>query len=157
MLLARAEQEDVMIRSKLPMAISLALVFVLVSAGAALAEPLSKQEWRQQATDICTASSGKVNKIASDAFGSLGANEKPTPAQLEAFVNKAVPVLEQTVDDVVGLEEPSAIRKNVKRWAAAVRKVTADLEDDPTILITQSDGFAKANKIAKKIGLHGCD
>lgn len=145
-----------MTRTKVMIGGALTLTFSLLMGGVASAGLLSKAEWRAQAGEICTLSDAAVGALANAHFGDLGPEEQPTDDQLRAFADAVIPVIDQTMQDVVALEEPAAFKKNVKKWAKAVRGVSTAIDEDPSVL-NSPDPFDKPGKVAKKLGLKGCN
>jgi hypothetical protein len=137
--------------------IVLACAFALaaVNAGVAGAEPLSKREWRAQVKSICVDANDEVSQKIQDVVGDLKEGERPTDDQFREMADGVAPILEGAIDDVNDLEEPVAFKKGVKRWLAAFDDVVEEIRDDP-LTLDKPDPLRKPNKLAKKLGLHGC-
>jgi len=142
-------------RSKLLAVVALALALALTNASAALADPLSKREWRKEVRSICSAGNAEVNSIASEMFGDLGEGEEPTSEEFADFADEVVPIIEDMVEQVNDLEEPKSYKPGVKKWLKSIEDVAQRIEDDPTV-VNQVDPFKKPNRLAKKLGLRGC-
>jgi hypothetical protein len=140
-------------RSKILGGVSLAALMVLVAAGPALAKPLTERQWRRQANVICTQVGSEIGALDAELLEDY---VQSTPDQVAAFVDRAVPVFEAAIAAVDALEEPKALRADVKRLVRAATKELDALRDDPSILTaTQGDALPKTRKISEKLGL-GC-
>ena len=128
---------------------------VVLSASGALAAPLSEQKWRKQGNAICKQTNKELNQIANEVFAGLGDGERPSSEQTAAYVEQFVPVIEEALSSIVALKEPAALKKDVSKFKAEVVKSLAVLEADPLALV-DADPLAKAEKIAKKLGLKEC-
>jgi hypothetical protein len=142
-------------RSKLLAVAALALAVAVADASVALADPLSKREWRKEVRAICSTGNADVNSIAGEMFGDLGEGEQPTDDQLAAFADQVVPIIEDVIEQVDDLEEPKSYERGVNKWLSAIEVVAQKIEDDPTV-VNQVNPFKKPNKLAKKLGLRGC-
>ena len=129
---------------------------VILTAGVALAAPLSESQWKQQGTAVCKQVNKDLDAIQKDVFAGLGKNEKPSADQFDAFVAQFVPVIEGAVASIDALNEPKSLQSGVKKFDAAVADALATIEADPEAAFSGDDPFAKANKVAKKIGLRAC-
>jgi hypothetical protein len=124
---------------------------VVLSTSVAFAKPLSEQQWRKQANVICKQSNEDLNAIANEAFSGLGANDEPTAEQYAAFVDQGGPSLRASLDSIDALNEPKALKKDVKKLLGATLAALATMEADPSL---DSDAvFAKPTKLAKQLGL----
>jgi hypothetical protein len=124
---------------------------VVLSTSVAFAKPLSEQQWRKQANVLCKQSNKDLNAIANEVFSGLGANEQPTAEQYAAFVDQGGPSIEQTVASLDALNEPKALKKDVKKMLGVTLAALATMEADPSL---DSDAvFAKATKLFKRFGL----
>jgi hypothetical protein len=143
------------VRSKVLVALAVTVALVLASGTAAVAKPLSKQEWRTRVTTICTDANDQVTAAAIDAFKGLRKNHQPSLKRLTKFTNTVVPLIEKAVADVDALDEPASFTNGVKKWLAAIKHVVDRFRADPKV-VNEADPFGAANKLAKKLGLHGC-
>ncbi len=58
---------------------------------------------------------------------------------------------------VLSAKEPATLKKDVKRFEAAANAAVVHIESDPSVLLNEkSDPFAKANKVARRLGLKVC-
>jgi len=139
-----------MTRLKLLVA-GLVVAAVVLSTSVAFAKPLSEQQWRKQANVFCKQSNKDLNAIADEAFAGLGPNDQPTAEQYAAFIDQGGPSIEQTVASLDALNEPKALKKDVKKMLGVTLAALATMEADPSL---DSDAvFAKATKLFKRLGL----
>jgi len=142
-------------RSKVVVLLSI-VAAVVVSTTTAFAKPLSEQQWRKRADAVCKQVGQDLDEIGSQVGPNLGPNELPSAEQFGAFMEQAGPVFEQAIADIDALDEPKALKKDVKKFEVATAAAVARLQADPSLLAGSSDPFAKANKIAKRLGLKNC-
>jgi hypothetical protein len=129
----------------------LVVAAVVLSTSVAFAKPLSEQQWRKQANVLCKQSNKDLNAIANEAFAGLGPNDQPTPEQYAAFIEQGGPSIRATLDAFDALNEPKALKKDVKKLVGVTLAALATLEADPSL---DSDAvFAKATKGFKRLGL----
>jgi len=129
----------------------LVVAAVVLSTSVAFAKPLSEQQWRKQANVLCKQSNKDLNAIADEAFAGLGPNDQPTAEQYAAFIDQGGPSIEQTVASLDALNEPKALKKDVKKMLGVTLAALATMEADPSL---DSDAvFAKATKLSKRLGL----
>ena len=138
-------------RSKVLVA-GLVVAAVVLSTSVAFAKPLSEQQWRKQANVFCKQSNKDLSAISDEALAGLGPNDQPTVEQAAAFVAQAGPSIDQTIASIDALNEPKALRKDVKKFVAAENKASATMQDDPIAALDETL-FAKVNKIGKQLGL----
>lgn len=133
------------------------VVIVALQAGVAFAKPLTPKQWKKQGNAICTATNAKIAAIEGDVFAGTSDDAEPTDEQIQAFVVEFVPVIDDAVSEIVALDEPVKLRKGVKQFAAAVEDTLTTIQADPSAaFLGDEDPFAKANKVARKLGLTVC-
>ena len=143
-------------RIRVVVATSVAAV-VALSAGVALAKPLSEKQWKQRANAVCKQTNKQLDKIGNEVFAGLGRDEEPSPEQTAAFAQQFVPVINDAIASIDALDEPKSLKSDVRKFKAAARAAVAAVEADPTSAFTgQRDPFAKVDKIAKKLGPKEC-
>jgi hypothetical protein len=122
---------------------------VTLSAGVALAAPLSESQWKKQANSVCKQVDKDLAPIEKEAFAGLGENEQPSPEQITAFVEQFVPIIEGAVASIDALNEPKSLKSGVKKFKVAVADVLAAIQADPVGVLTgDTDPFTKADKVA---------
>ncbi|MCJ7436779.1 MAG: hypothetical protein MUP97_03330 [Acidimicrobiia bacterium] len=130
---------------------------VTLTAGIALAAPLSESQWKQQGNAVCKQVNKDLKPIQQELFAGLGKNEDPSAEQISAYVEQFVPVIEDAVASIDALNEPKSLKSGVKKFKVAVADALATIEADPVAVLTgDTDPFVKANKVARKIGLKAC-
>jgi hypothetical protein len=127
-------------------------------AGVAVAgEQLSRKEFLKEGNAVCKAATQEINAVFEQAFAGLGENEEPTEEQFAAAAAGAVPVFRTALDEIDGLEGPASLEKQVGKLLGQYNAVVDDIEADPAIgFSSETDPFAKADKLAKKVGLKQC-
>jgi hypothetical protein len=139
------------VRSKVLMVLVAGVAAVVLSTSVAFAKPLSEQQWRKQANVFCKQNNKEMNALSSVAFAGLGPNDQPTPEKLAAFTEQAVPAIEQTIASIDALNEPKALKKDVKKLVALGYDAVAGMRTNPG---PENDAqFARVNKIGKRLGL----
>jgi hypothetical protein len=129
----------------------LVVAAVVLSTSVAFAEPLSERQWRKQANVLCKQSNEDLNAISSEIFADLGPNDQPTAEQYAAFLAQGDPSIRATITSLEALNEPKALKKDVKKLAASTLAALAILKADPS---ADSDAvFAKPTKLFKRLGL----
>jgi len=138
------------VRFKLLVAAS-CVAAVVLSTSVAFAKPLSEQQWRKQANVICKQSNKDLNSMSAEAFAGLGPNDQPTAEQYAAFIEQGGPSIRASLASIDALNEPKALKKDVKKMLGATLAALAVLEADPS---ADSDAvFAKPTKLFKRLGL----
>ena len=130
---------------------------VTLTAGVALAAPLTESQWKKQANAFCKQVNKELEPIQRELFAGLGEDERPSPEQISAYVEQFVPVIEDAVASIDALNEPKSLKSGVKKFKAAVADALASVQDDPDAAFAgNNDPFANANKVARKLGLKAC-
>ena len=138
-------------------AAALVVAVVVLSAGVALAAPLSESQWKKQANALCKQVNKQLGPIQQEVFAGLGENEQPSPEQFSAYLAQSLPVIEDGVASIDALNEPKSLKRGVKKFKVAVADTLATIEADPVAVLSgNNDPFAKADKAALKIGLKAC-
>jgi hypothetical protein len=135
---------------------ALVVAAVVVGTSAAFAKPLSERQWRQQADAVCKQVGKDLDELGSQVAPELGQNDQPSVEQFAAFMDQAGPVFEQALAAIDDLNEPKALKKDVKKFEVATAAAVIRLQADPSLLAGSADPFAKANKIARRLGLKNC-
>jgi hypothetical protein len=127
-----------------------------LSAGVAVAKPLSKKEWQKQGNAICKSVNTSIDELGSTVFAGLGKNEEPSAEQTAAFAAGFVPLIRAAVPSIEALEAPKSLQSQIKKFTTQTEADLAKVEADPSLLSGSTDPFVKSNKIAKKLGLKAC-
>ena len=126
-------------------------------AGVATAgEQLSKQQFLKAGNSICKAANQGINAVFEEAYAGLDQNTQPPPAAVEAAVGGAIPIFRDALASIDELKGPASLEKSVGKLIDQYNAVVDKLEADPQLAVTQNDPFAKADKVARKIGLKEC-
>jgi gas vesicle protein len=129
---------------------------VVLSASVALAAPLSEEKWRKQGNKICKQVNQDLEEIAQEVFAGLRPGKEPSDEQLTAYVAQFVPAIEGAVSSIDALNEPKSVKKDLKKFKAAVGQALDTIEADPGAVTGSKDPFAKVDKIGKRLGLKAC-
>jgi hypothetical protein len=130
---------------------------IAMPSGAAFAKPLSEAQWKRQANAACKQVSKDVEELTNEVFAGLGENEQPSPSQVSTWVEQFAPLVRDAVASIDALNEPKAVKSALKKFEAATLGAVEEIEADPVAAFSyEHDPFAKANKIAKKLGLRAC-
>lgn len=130
---------------------------VVLSASGALAAPLSEQQWRKQANSVCKQLDRDLDEIADEFYADLDENEEPTPEQFAALAKQASPLFEEALASIDALNEPKALKKDFKKFEAAVSDAVAAFQDGPSAFTDGAENpFARSDKIARRLGLKAC-
>lgn len=118
--------------------------------------PLSKAEFIERGTAICTESSQKIDAAAATSFREPGAI--PTADEITRFANETViPTIRNEVERLSELNPPEADKKRVEDIIMAGRDGVETVREDPTILISRTnDGFLNYRELATGYGLQNC-
>jgi len=130
----------------------LVILIVLAISPAALAKPLSDQQWRKQANVIC-------KQFHADRLPILPASGLSVvePDEARQYVEQAAPLYEELITSIDSLDEPKARKKKVKTFVTALTAALGTIEDTPLAAFSAfDDPFAKANSTAKKLRLRSC-
>jgi hypothetical protein len=130
----------------------LVVAAVVLSTSVAFAKPLSEQQWRKQANVFCKQSNKDLDTIYGEAFAGLGKNDTPTPEQLAAIAQQAGPSIAQTIASIDALNEPKALKQDVKKLVALATAAVTTMQADSSTVIDDKL-FAKVNKVGKRLGL----
>jgi hypothetical protein len=126
-------------------------------AGASVAEkqkPLSKKAFVKAADDICRQADVLFDEIIDEHFADLPEDQEPEPAEVEAFVEDVLPILEQEFDSIGALPAPKADKKKIKALLDTAQDELDALADDPSL--AYGDPLEKSGKLARKYGFKVC-
>ena len=130
---------------------------VAMTGGAAFAKPLSEAQWKKQANAVCKQVNKDFEELNGELFAGLGEHEQPSAKQVDAWVERFAPIVREAIASIDALNEPKALKSAVKKFEAAASQAIEEIETDPSVAFSyEHDPFAKANKIAKKLGLKAC-
>jgi hypothetical protein len=133
------------------------VAFVTLGAAVAWAAPLSESQWKKQANAVCKQTNKDLDQIGNEVFAGVGENQEPSAEQINAWVDEFVPIVEDAVASIDALNEPKALKSNLRKFKAEVKKTLTAIEADPQgIFAGSNDPFAKVDKYARKLGLKAC-
>jgi len=114
----------------------------------------SKTEFIKDANAICKEGDKRINADAEKAFS---ANKRPSKAEVTKFSeDTAIPEIQAQIDDLRDLGAPSGDDEKVSAILDEAQSALDEVEADPTVFLSDTDPFAKANKLAKGYGLTEC-
>jgi hypothetical protein len=143
-------------RRFLPLVLSLAVAAVPVACGGGGPKPIPKEEYLKRADEVCKKGSEDLHNASVNAFKDVKQGEKPSDAQVAAFVRSTVvPKLREQVNALRKLPPPKKLEKQSKEIYKELDKGLDELDKDPSKLTT-TNVFAKADEVGKKYGLIVC-
>lgn len=110
---------------------------------------LTKEEWIQQADQICGTGDDTIQQAAQDA----GLNNKSTPEELTQFYTDTVlPNIEDQRDQIEALPIPAGEEDSINAITDALDQAISDSQADPG----DSSTFEDVNQLAQDYGLTSC-
>ncbi|MSO78352.1 MAG: hypothetical protein EXQ79_01955 [Acidimicrobiia bacterium] len=138
-------------------AVSVALAMALSgTAVAAQGEPLSKKDYIKAADNICRQANQLRDETATSDFADIPAGGQPTLEQMTTYITDIDPINRQELDGLRELPATSGEKKKVKKVYKAVEKGFDAIFADPGLLLSDTNPFAKADKLAQKYGFKVC-
>jgi hypothetical protein len=137
---------------------------VIVVAGLGLAacgggeqKAISKDDYLKRAQEVCKKGNADLQKASDTAFPELKPGEKPTDEQIAVFVRKTVvPEIRKQVKALRELPPPKGAADKVDKIYDALDQGLDKMNDDPQLLLSGTNVFAKADELGKKYGLSVC-
>jgi cytochrome c556 len=135
-------------RSIIPVAACVALLAGGCGSSGGSGDRLSKSDYQQQATKICTDSEAATNKLT-----------QPTkPADVKPFLQKGIAITQKAVDDFKALKPPSdlqdehnAVVKAEQNALDELQKVTDSLKGDTSDAAKVQAASPELDKISKDV------
>lgn len=117
-------------------------------------ETLTKQEWVEQADQICSTGDADIQKAAEDA----GLSSDSTPEELEAFyTDTVIPNIENQRDQIEALPLPEGEEDAAQSITDALNQAIEDAKSDTGSLVDgSSTSFDDVNQQAQDFGLTSC-
>ena len=118
------------------------------------ATALSQSEFLAKATPICISGNKQID-VAVQRY----LTGRPSSKDVEQFVDKAVvPVTQREIDSFEQLTPPSSRADTYQALLDELRSALNDVKDNPQLLGSESAGnpFAKAQRLARQVGLSAC-
>ena len=148
-----------MARRMITMATALALAGGLTLAGVAGAavatRPMSDKQWHKTANNICVQSQSLFDEAAKTALAGLPKDGQPSIEQMTALVTAIEPILQQQIDSIDALNEPTKLKKQVKKLTKIAQSELDTLVADPARGL-EGNPFSGASLASKKLGLKDC-
>ncbi len=119
------------------------------SADTTVTEALTKEEWIQQADQICSEGDAEIQQAAEDA----GLNNNSTPEEFtDFFTNTVLPNVEDQRDQIEALPVPEGEEDSISEITDALDQAITDAQADPGA----SNAFNDVNQLAQDYGLTSC-
>jgi len=148
-----------MARRMITTATVLALAGGLALAGVAGAtvttRPMSERQWRKTANNICVQSQSLFDEAAKTALADLPPDGQPSIEQMTGLVTAIEPILQQKIDSIDALNEPTKLKKQVKKLTKIAQSELDTLVADPARGL-EGNPFSGASLASKKLGLKDC-
>jgi hypothetical protein len=125
-------------------------------AGASVAgKPLSEQQWRKAANSVCAKTNPLLAEAANTAFASVPSDQQPSIEQMSAYVAAIKPILQQQIDSIDALKEPTTLQAKVKKLLKTAQRELDALVADPN---RGFDGnpFSATILLSNKLKLKDC-
>lgn len=120
----------------------------------------SKDEFVEKADALCVKTNDEGTKLAEESFDDIA---KPTGEEAQAFIEKAVPLQRELLDDIGDLERPDGDDDEIEELLDATEEGTKTIEEaggspETALALLESgkDPLAKADELAKDYGLEKC-
>jgi uncharacterized protein (UPF0333 family) len=119
---------------------------------------ISKSEFLKKGNAACQQGNQQINAAGKQVFGTNGNHKNPTQAEQTKFATDTlIPVVQKEIDQIKTLGAPKGDEAQVKAVVDAAQAALDKGKANPTALIqSDSDPFAKANKLANDYGLTVC-
>jgi hypothetical protein len=117
--------------------------------------PLTKEQFIQQADQICQQGNDATQQAANQLFG----GQKPTDEQVTQFVNDSLaPAIQTEIDQIGALTPPAGDEDDIQAMLGAVSDALDQIKQDPSsLLASDNEGpFAQADQLARDYGLKVC-
>lgn len=128
---------------------------VAVADVAAKGTPMSAKDFRKVANNICDQVNSLLSEAADTHFGGLGPDATPDLPTIEAYAADVESIVQQQIDSIAALNPPKKLKKKVKKLLKTAQQELDDFLADPSILL-ESDPFADAKRLSRKLGLKAC-
>jgi hypothetical protein len=136
----------------------LVVLAIGVGCGGGDDDSLSKADFVKQADEICARKEAEKNKKLEASFQQLGKEGKSgKQAEEELVTDAALPPISEMTEELKDLGAPSGEEDQADAMVEAFEAEIEKIEDDPASVINETGGeFAKANQLAKQMGLKVC-
>ena len=123
---------------------------------AASSAPPTKEEFIEQADQICADGDAEIEQAAQETFS----QGRPSPEEEEAFItDTAIPSIQTQVEGLSALTPPEGDEEDVAAIVDAAESALAEVEEDPAAITEEggrNDPFAEATKLAEDYGITEC-
>jgi dsRNA-specific ribonuclease len=137
----------------------LAVVASLGFAGAAgastVTKPMPEKQWRATVNNICVQSDKLGADAADAAFAAVPKDGQPSIEQMAAYVKALAPIIQQRIDAIDALKEPTRLKAKVKRLLKTAQGELDTLVADPNRGF-EGNPFSSTILAADKLKLKEC-
>ena len=137
------------------LAVAGGLVFGGVVGATVAAKPMSEKQWRKTANGICAKNQSLIDDAGHTAFAGLPQDAQPSLQQTTAFVAAIEPIVQQQIDSIDALQEPTKVKQQVKKLLKTAQAELDRLVADPSRGL-EGDPFTGASLASKKLKLKDC-
>jgi hypothetical protein len=131
------------------------LAFAGVAVATAATRPMPERQWRKTVNNICAQSQTLIEEAANTALGGLPRDEQPSLEQMTALVTAIEPIIQQQIDSIDALNEPTKFRRSVKQLLKTAQAELDAFVADPSRGL-DGNPFSGANLASKKLKLPDC-
>lgn len=136
-------------------ALASGLAFGGVAGATVATKPMSEKQWRKTANNICAQSTTLINEAADTAFAGVPRDGQPSIEQATAFAAAVEPALQQRIDSIDALREPTKLKKKVNKLLKTAQSELDAFVADPSRGL-EGNPFSGASLASTKLGLKDC-
>jgi hypothetical protein len=131
-----------------------AVAVALASAACGDDDRLTAEEFVEQANERCAAFRLEDDAAAEEAFSG---DAEPSEEDIQAFLDGAIPRVQELLDDLDDLEPPAELADDVDALLEDGRAALAELEaGGAALLLSGEDPFEEVDRQALALGLDNC-
>ncbi len=120
---------------------------------------IGKAEFLKKGNTICAKGNEEIGETFENFAKEHNLSEKnpPSKAEIKEVSEEVVPLIRKQVKGVEAIGLPEGAEQEAEETFNAVDAALAELEEDPSLVAEEtSEPFAKANKLARELGLTKC-
>jgi hypothetical protein len=137
------------------LAVAGGLAFAGVAGATAATRPMPEKEWRKTVNNICAQSQSLIDESANTALADLPQDQQPSLEQMTALVTAIEPIIQQQIDSIDALNEPTKFKRQVKKLVKTAQAELDAFVADPSRGL-DGNPFSGANLASKKLKLADC-
>jgi hypothetical protein len=116
---------------------------------------LSERQWRKTVNNICAQTETLIDEAGNTALAGLPQDGQPSLEQMTAFVTAIEPIVQQRIDSIDALNEPTKLKKRVKKLLKTAQAELDALVADPSRGL-EGNPFSGASLASEKLDLEDC-